>query len=112
MEDTFFFLEPISRIAHHIAGFAFVDNTDLIILNLEYPNTTEWEIFDNMQDCVNKWQGGRWVSSGVSLYLKKAMDSLSHFISTTKANKPFPVPKIHMRSHSEMSWLDCAKLEY
>ena len=49
------FKEPIAGVSHHITGFAFVDDTDLITLNMQDPEVTEWEILDEMQDSINRW---------------------------------------------------------
>ena len=35
------FKEPIAGLSHHITGFAFVDDTDLIALNMQDHNITE-----------------------------------------------------------------------
>jgi len=58
------FIEPISGLGHHITGFAFVDDTDLITVNMNDPFITEWEMFDEMQDSIDRWQGGLWASGG------------------------------------------------
>ena len=48
------FNEHIPRLSHHITGFAFVDDTDLITLNIQDYDITEWEILDDMQDSINR----------------------------------------------------------
>ena len=58
------FKEPIAGVSHHITGFVFVDDTDLITLNMQDPEVTEWEILDEMQDSINRWQGGLWATGG------------------------------------------------
>ena len=59
-----FFKEPIAGLSYHITGFAFVDDTDLIALNMRDHNITEWEVLEEMQECINRWQGGLWASGG------------------------------------------------
>ena len=59
-----YFREPIKNITHHIIGFAFVDDTDLVTLDMTEPSTVEWEIFENLQASIDRWQGGLWVSGG------------------------------------------------
>ena len=48
------FKEPTAGLSHHITGFAFVEDTDLIALNMQNHNITEWEILDEMQECLNR----------------------------------------------------------
>ena len=54
----------LSDLCHHITGFAFVDDTDLITLNIQDYNITECEILEDMQDSINRGQGGLWASGG------------------------------------------------
>ena len=58
------FIETISGLGHHTTGFVFVDETDLITVNMNDPHITEWEIFEEMQDSIDWWQGGLWASGG------------------------------------------------
>ena len=58
------FIEPIAGLGHHIAGFAFVDVTDLIIVNMNYPLIIEWEMFEEIHGSIDRWQGVLWALGG------------------------------------------------
>jgi hypothetical protein len=58
------FIEPISKKHSHIVGYAFVDDTDLIQFDARDPNMTEEATLDNMQESINRWEGGLKATGG------------------------------------------------
>ena len=59
-----FFVEPISKKIHHSVGYAFVDDTDLIQLDLRDSSITVEEIMLQMQNGINRWEGGLKATGG------------------------------------------------
>ena len=54
-----FFIEPLTKMLHHIDGFTFANNTDLG----DY-DTAEWESFDDLQESIDRWQGDLCTTEG------------------------------------------------
>ena len=52
------FVSPMSLENTHLVGFAFVDDTDLISLNMDDDEVTWENIGQDMQDAINRWEGG------------------------------------------------------
>jgi hypothetical protein len=48
----------------HLVGYTFVDDTDLIQFDSRDPDMTEEETLDQMQDCINRWEGGLKATGG------------------------------------------------
>ena len=59
-----FFKEPISNICHHIVGYAFVDDTDLIELEMDNDTRTLEEAVEAMQEAIHRWEGGLKATGG------------------------------------------------
>ena len=59
-----YFNEPIKNITHHIVGYAFVDDKDLITLDMPEPNKAKWETFQELQESTDQWQGRLRASGG------------------------------------------------
>ena len=57
------FVSPISKEKSHTVGFAFVDDTDLLHLDMR-KNETEAEAMNNMQQAINRWEGGLKTTGG------------------------------------------------
>jgi hypothetical protein len=57
------FVEPISGKVSHTVGFAFVDDTDLIELDLREHITTA-QTMTNMQAAIQRWEGGLKATGG------------------------------------------------
>jgi hypothetical protein len=58
------FIEQISKKQSHTVGYAFVDDTDLIQFDSRHPEMTENDTLDQMQDCINRWEGGLKATGG------------------------------------------------
>lgn len=59
-----FFNCPISGKLSHYVAFAYVDNTDLVEFNLANPSITIDEVLDNLQEAINRWEGGLKTTGG------------------------------------------------
>ena len=59
-----FLTEAISNKIHHTAGFAFVDDTDLIEADLREGGITIEKTLDKMQQAINRWEGGLKATGG------------------------------------------------
>ena len=59
-----FFTSPITKHTSHIVGYAYVDDTDIIIMNNNGINLTMEEVVDDMQEAINIWEGGLKASGG------------------------------------------------
>jgi hypothetical protein len=51
------FIEPISGKTTHTVGFAFVDDTDLIELDLRHADISTATTMSKMQDAITRWEG-------------------------------------------------------
>ena len=54
---------PISNEKDHVVGFAFVDDTDLVCFHQEHLRLRS-EIMQNMQEGINRWEGGLKLTGG------------------------------------------------
>ena len=59
-----FFEEPISNISHHIVGYAYVDDTDLIEVKMRDDNNSLEEAVERMQEAIHRWEGGLKATGG------------------------------------------------
>ena len=59
-----FFVEPISKLEHHIVGYAYVDDTDLIEMDLREEYRTLEEAAEAMQEAIHRWEGGLKATGG------------------------------------------------
>ena len=59
-----FIVEPIRKKIHHTAGFAFVDDTDLIEADLREERQTLKSTMRRMQNAINRWEGGLKATGG------------------------------------------------
>ena len=59
-----FFLSPVTKEMTHLVGFAFVDDMDILLLNMRDKDITFDEIADNMQDAIDCWEGGLKTTGG------------------------------------------------
>ena len=59
-----FIVEPIRKKVHHTAGFAFVDDTDLIEADLREEGQNLEDVMKKMQSAVNRWEGGLKTTGG------------------------------------------------
>ena len=57
-------ISPLSEEASHIIGYAFVDDTDLITLDMRDINKEADEIMSNMQESIDRWEGGLRTTGG------------------------------------------------
>lgn len=57
-------LSAISKEPAHFVGFAFVDDTDLITFNAADITITTDEIFDSMQESIDRWEAGLKATGG------------------------------------------------
>ena len=57
------FISPISKEYSHTVGFAFVDDTDLLHLDMRKQESTN-EAMSNMQSAINRWEGGLKATGG------------------------------------------------
>ena len=53
-----FFTSLITKCKSHIVGYAYVDDTDVIIMNNNNINITADEIMEDMQEAIHIWEGG------------------------------------------------------
>ena len=53
-----FITSPLSEENSHIVGYAFVDDTDLVTMDMRDINMEVEEIMSNMQDSIDCWEGG------------------------------------------------------
>ena len=58
------FISPMSKELSHIVGFAFVDDTDLITFNMQIDNVDWDDITTQMQEAINRWEGGLKTTGG------------------------------------------------
>ena len=49
-------LSAISKERSHFVGFAFVDDTDLLTFRADGFNITADEIFEDMQESIDRWE--------------------------------------------------------
>jgi hypothetical protein len=49
-------LSAISKERAHFVGFAFVDDTDLLTFRADGFNITADEIFEDMQESIDRWE--------------------------------------------------------
>ena len=68
---------PLSKLALHLAGLGFVDDTDLI--QLGFASEDYWEVAAKLQQALNLWEQGA-VASGGLLVPKKNWYCLVHFV--------------------------------
>ena len=59
-----YFVEPISKKLHHLVGYAFVDDTDLIQVDLRDHSIGTEEVMEQMQNGINRWEGGLKATGG------------------------------------------------
>ena len=59
-----FFKEPISNITHHIVGYAYVDDTDLIDVDMRDDKRHLDDAAASMQEAIHRWEGGLKVTGG------------------------------------------------
>ena len=59
-----FITSPLSKETSHIVGYAFVDDTDLITMDMRDINMEADEIMSNMQDSIDRWEGGLRTTGG------------------------------------------------
>ena len=58
------FEAPLSKEKYNIIGFAYVDDTDLVEGNLTNMEFSIEEVMDNMQEAINRWEGGLKATGG------------------------------------------------
>jgi hypothetical protein len=75
------FVEPISGKVSHTVGFAFVDDTDLIELDLREHITTQ-QTMENMQDSITRWEGGLKATGGAIVPTKSWVYPISFNFNT------------------------------
>jgi hypothetical protein len=63
-------LSAISKERAHFVGFAFVDDTDLLTFRADDFNITADEIFDDMQESIDRWEEGLRITGGAIVPLK------------------------------------------
>lgn len=59
-----FFEEAISGERHHIVGFAFVDDTDIIDVDMRDDKRTLEDAAESMQTAIHRWEGGLKATGG------------------------------------------------
>ena len=59
-----FFTSLITKCKSHIVGYAYVDDTDVIIMNNNNINITADEIMEDMQEAIHIWEGGLKATGG------------------------------------------------
>ena len=57
-------ISAISKEPSHIVGFAFVDDTDLITINMQDRHITTNDIMEDMQESIDRWEGGLHTTGG------------------------------------------------
>ena len=65
------FLSPITKEFTHIVGFAFVDDTDLVSLDMTNEHITFEEVARDMQQAIDRWEGGLKTTGG-AIVLEKS----------------------------------------
>ena len=58
------FISPISKKESHIAVFAYVDDTDLIQLDMRNTDNNSEDSLIKMQEAINRWEGGLKTTGG------------------------------------------------
>ena len=59
-----FFKEPISNLTHHIVGYAYVDDTDLIDVDMRDDKRHLDDAAASMQEAIHRWEGGLKATGG------------------------------------------------
>ena len=57
-------ISPISAESSHIVGYAFVDDTDLITMDMRDTHREADGIMIEMQNSIDRWEGGLWTTGG------------------------------------------------
>ena len=58
------FVSPISKQNTHIVGFAYVDDTDLIQIDMRNIDNDTEEVMRKMQEAIDRWEGGLKTTGG------------------------------------------------
>ena len=58
------FTSPVTQTKTHIVGYAFVDDTDLITLDMNDDEITTEEVMEAMQSAIQRWEGGLKMTGG------------------------------------------------
>ncbi len=58
------FISPISGQYSHLVGFAYVDDTDLIQIDMREDKISEQETMNKMQEAIDRWEGGLKMTGG------------------------------------------------
>ena len=61
---------PLSKTTQHIVALAFVDITDLIIIDLNDQGISGDEVMDRMQQAIKSWEGGLKATDGAIVPVK------------------------------------------
>ncbi len=111
-----FLEEAISGKRHHIVGFAFVDDTDIIDIDMRDDKRTLDEAAESMQQAIHRWEGGlkatggairpdkSWIypigftfdSAGKWRYIQNTKDDYNFMVrDENETLQPLPIKEVH-----------------
>ena len=79
------FKSPITKESFHFVGYAYVDDTDLVEFNALDPNITIDEVMANMQQALDRWEGGLKATGGALVPAKSWVYPISFSFDTEGA---------------------------
>ena len=79
------FMSPITKEKTHLVGFAFVDDTDLILLDMIDESLSFDEIAEQMQEAINAWENGLKTTGGAIVPHKSWLFPMDFKDTTAKA---------------------------